>query len=470
MVAGPSTAQDRSRGASATEAAVVRPGGSAPPAYHGDGVTEDVRSLQRKLHEAFEAEQAEAAKKAKSAPAEAKPTAKKTPRLGRYLKIAAALVLLAEFGWRPIQALLAARSVEAVANAPLSTLRAPLEGQVSLAEGVGIRGIDAAVPLMAINDPLADHTRLDDFERQLGDIEDEKTALTQERELLARSLDVARQRADTFLSFRKRQLEARRQGAEYELVAAVGLRDALKLTPARGATRVSVKLDRQRAEEAVGQAQSHIADLEAQLDAASAKLIADSGASDASAADQRADDLQWRLAQADARLSANEARQRRLRLEIAAEQARYEAHAHAALIPASGQRVWEVLVANGEHVSRGQDLMRVLDCGGAVVTANVDERVYNKLRICSRAGFRFTGSSKTNPGVVVNLTGAAPAAGAFAISPNAFSKEPYHVTISAPTLAAEEDCPVGRTGIVTFDLGDGYSVAWLKAFAADFGL
>ena len=36
-------------------------------------------------------------------------------------------------------------------------------------------------------------------------------------------------------------------------------------------------------------------------------------------------------------------------------------------------RVWEVLTANGEEVRVGQELLRVLDCGGAVVTATVSE-------------------------------------------------------------------------------------------------
>ena len=51
--------------------------------------------------------------------------------------------------------------------------------------------------------------------------------------------------------------------------------------------------------------------------------------------------------------------------------------------------MWELLTASGEQVQRGQDLMRLLDCNAALVTAVVSEAVYNRLQIGSRATFRL---------------------------------------------------------------------------------
>ena len=74
-------------------------------------------------------------------------------------------------------------------------------------------------------------------------------------------------------------------------------------------------------------------------------------------------------------------------------------------LPASG-RVWEMLTGPGERVSKGQDLMRVLDCSHPLVSANVDESVYNRLKVGGRATFRPSqGGGRQYDGVIVNLTG-----------------------------------------------------------------
>jgi hypothetical protein len=52
---------------------------------------------------------------------------------------------------------------------------------------------------------------------------------------------------------------------------------------------------------------------------------------------------------------------------------------------------------------------------------------------------------------VVALTGLTPVGSNFAIEQSALTREPYHVTIVVPGLAALQECNVGRTGRVTFD-------------------
>ena len=60
--------------------------------------------------------------------------------------------------------------------------------------------------------------------------------------------------------------------------------------------------------------------------------------------------------------------------------------------------IWEIMTAPGETVVRGQDLVRVLDCSGVVVTATVGETAYNQLRIGDAARFRFRGDEQRPPG------------------------------------------------------------------------
>ena len=141
--------------------------------------------------------------------------------------------------------------------------------------------------------------------------------------------------------------------------------------------------------------------------------------------------------------------------QIAEEEARYRDRSDALVALPSSGRVWEMLTGPGEHVSKGQDLMRVLDCSHPMVSANVDESVYNRLEVGGRATFRPSqGGGKSYEGAIVNLTGAAGAAANFAIPPAAMRKSPFYVTIAVKDMK-QGGCSVGRTGTVTFDASNG---------------
>jgi len=99
---------------------------------------------------------------------------------------------------------------------------------------------------------------------------------------------------------------------------------------------------------------------------------------------------------------------------------------------------------------RGQDLIRLLDCSGVVVTATVSESVYNRLHIGQSATFRLRGEQTTHAGQIVGLTGVASAPANLTIQPSALAKEPYRVTVKLADSGEVGQCKVGRTGRVTF--------------------
>jgi multidrug resistance efflux pump len=159
---------------------------------------------------------------------------------------------------------------------------------------------------------------------------------------------------------------------------------------------------------------------------------------------QRAEGLTADIAQAAAEIAW-------LAGEIATEQIQYISRSEAEIkVPVAG-RIWEVMTAPGEDVRAGQPLVRLLDCAGAVVTANVTESVYNRLQVGSVAHFHPSDGGPELDGTVVNLTGSAGAAANLAINPDALSKEAYRATVSVPGLNhGSNDCAVGRTGRVIF--------------------
>jgi multidrug resistance efflux pump len=169
---------------------------------------------------------------------------------------------------------------------------------------------------------------------------------------------------------------------------------------------------------------------------------------------QQADELSIRIAEAEAELSARDRRLDGLQAELRDEKARYADLSDVALPSPIDAQIWEVLVSPGEEVRRGQDLLRLLDCSGTVVTATVSESVFNHLRIGDKAQFRFSGQSSVYNGQVIRASGVASPPDNLAIQSTGPSSGAYRIIVSVPDLASGQ-CGVGRTGKVVFQAAAG---------------
>jgi multidrug resistance efflux pump len=382
----------------------------------------------------------------------------------RVLKIAAGLTIVAVFGWLPLRAILQTSSVEAVVNARLVTLRSPIDGEVSSKSG---RSTSSAVNegdlLLRVVNARGDRNRLDDLRRQMSRLDNERPSLaTKFASAQAAQQDLARQ-ASQFREGRTLQLEARIAELQSVIEAAASRREEATAAVERASSLIksgsvsSVEFARLTREQSVAQ-QTEIG-ARRRLDAAKIELIAaqkgtylgDSYNDRPSSVQreeemrQRANDLQADLAHANAQIAW-------LASEIASEQLLYVSRSEADIkAPVTG-RIWEMMTSPGEDVRAGQPLLKLLDCSGAVVTANVTERVYNRLRLGEQATFEPNDGSPAIEGSIVNLTGASGAPANLAINPDTLNKEPYRVTVSMPNLdSTGKDCVVGRTGRVVFN-------------------
>jgi len=195
-----------------------------------------------------------------------------------------------------------------------------------------------------------------------------------------------------------------------------------------------------------------------ELDAARKGLFVGDSYNDIPRTAQRMDEVEQQIIDINSQVEERRLRIDHFQEELAGEKARVDKLSSATIsVPVNG-RVWEVLTANGEEVQRGQPLLRVLDCSGAVVTAAVSEATYNNLRIGQPATFHLRGESEERTGKIIGLNGLAAVPANFAIEQNALAREPYHVTVQIPSLGAA-DCEVGRTGKVTFDTDGSGAVA-----------
>lgn len=379
----------------------------------------------------------------------------------RSLKIAAALVLIAFFGAKPMQTLLQAASVEAVVNSRIVTIRSPIDGEIVAAprDFTAWSAVKGA-PVLHIVDPKAERSRLDELRRSLGRLEDEQPGARNRLERARTTLAMLEKQTDQFAAGRIRQLEARIAALQSDLAAATARSEEAKASHYRltslsrpgvvsNAELARANRDRIVATETEAAARKRIDEASIELSAAREGSFLGDSYNDRPSSAQRADDLRQRIDDLVAEIATRDAQIARLRGEVAGEAERFHQLSDVEIaMPVSG-RVWEIMAAPGEQVRRGQDLIRVLDCSTAVVTANVAETVYNRLKIGGAAKFRPSDGGADIDGVVVNLTGMSGAPANFAIQPHALLKEAYHVTVAVPKLA-EDGCAVGRTGRVLF--------------------
>jgi multidrug resistance efflux pump len=380
----------------------------------------------------------------------------------RILKTLAGVILVVVAGWMPLQALMQTTSTEAIINARLITLRAPIEGQVSWLGQVAVgTELKPGAQVLGIVNPRADRGRLDVVAQLVGELESDVKALTARHDSLQSLHHEHTTNAEAFRAGRIAQLESRMAETRSDIAAATARHEEAQQTLERAqaltdaGTGTVVALERARRDATVAaqtlEALGHrLNTLDVELSALHRGVYVGDSYNDRPQSLQRADEIALRLNEITADIAQREARLANLRSELAAENMRYAQRSAAGLVaPVSGS-IWEVMTAPGESVVRGQDLVRLLDCSGLVVTATVGEAAYNQLRVGQPARFRFRGESTDYDGRIVSLTGVATAPANLAIQPAALAKEPYRVTVSLPALATSGRCSVGRTGRVTF--------------------
>ncbi|MCA1516057.1 HlyD family efflux transporter periplasmic adaptor subunit [Bradyrhizobium yuanmingense] len=437
-----------------SSAASVAP--SSAPSPH-DART-DAKGLQDSLHEhLFTNDESDHASTTQSG----QESGRRWPYLRRGAKVAIGLAIVAVFGWLPLRAIWENSSVEAVLNSRLVTLRTPIGGRVAAAQRATDQAkLEAGTVVLRVFNSRGDRTRLDDLRRQKSRLENERPSLAAKlASAQAAQKDLARQAA-LFRDGRVLQLEARIAEIQTSIEAAAARRDEASAAVERASSLAksgnvsTVELARLTRELSVSQ-QTELG-ARKRLDAAKVELAAARNGSflgdsynDRPSSVQREEEMRQRAGDLEADLARTDTEIAWLANEIIVEEVRFADLTEANITTPVAGRVWEMMTSPGEDVQAGQPLLKVLDCSGAVITANVTENVYNRLQLGDHATFEPNDGGEPISGTVVNLTGAAGAPANLAINPDALSKEPYRVTVASRDAAARA-CTVGRTGRVVF--------------------
>jgi len=363
-----------------------------------------------------------------------------------------------------LQNLLQTPGVEAAINARVITLRAPINGEVQ----AGPKQLEFATSielgdiLFRIINPRADRSRIDELTRKIHQLKDERLGIEARLAGARLLLENLTEQTRLFVDSRILQLEARTDELRAELatvqaknVEAKASHDRFKTLAGKGwlpkAQLDQAQRDRSIAEGLEAAAQKRLEAVSVELAAAKRGVFVGSSNNDRPHYMRHRDELEQQVNTLAETLAERDRHLGRISDELGNEEARYSVLATAEMVAPARGIVWEILTAPKEQVHVGQDLLRVLDCGGGVVTAIIRGDLHKRLQIGSFARFQPPEGREDFPGIVIRLSDASSSPVNLAVPPSRPTRGSYHVTVTVPKLAEAHRCMVGHTGHLFFN-------------------
>lgn len=399
----------------------------------------------------------------------------------KLARVVIGLVLLAGGLYVIIGEHFAGTSADATVNARLYVIRAPIEGRATLAaKSIGAR-VGLGELIAEVTDERFDTARLLELERDRDNQRIELKRIAGQRDALSLSRAGFDAQSTDYQRGRIRQIEARiAETKATQDAAAARLREAdaefkrANELNNRG-VQTAANLDRARAtfdvsQQELASAQQRVSYFETELASARTGVFIGESYNDAPFSTQRIRELDQRLAELHVDEDQVKARIAQFDRQIDAERLRVTRLTSATLNARVPGLVWDVLVDDGEHARRGQDLVKLVDCNSLMVTAGVSEALYDGLSVGAAVQFRLFGDARIFDGTVTRLggSGASPLYANLAVGPSLQHLQRFDVTVAVPDLQQQPDlgCAVGRTGRVVFSSGP---IAQFRRFLTRYG-
>jgi biotin carboxyl carrier protein len=348
-------------------------------------------------------------------------------------------------------------SREAVINARIAIIRAPLDGVVTAYVTKPGSRVRAGTSIGIVENQLTDGARLAELRREAGDVDIERASLEEQLKHLEAARTAAAGQAEAYRIGREHLLDLQIAGADADLTAADERQRNAVTARIRGAALHTLGFQsdeaqdklysaEQIARQGVISARARAEALSVEREAAHNNTFLGDSYNDAPFSLQQARELALRIADARTRLDDQLRKAALLHEQLADERVRLDAQTEAVVrAPVNGQ-LWTVEAGSGEYARKGDDILTVLDCSTVVVTASASARDYNELQLGDRVRFRVSGSDRDYLGQIVKF-GSSPA---YAVPPPQGRQQIVVALFDLPA-DGEDGCAVGRTGEVTFE-------------------
>jgi multidrug resistance efflux pump len=330
----------------------------------------------------------------------------------RLVRIGLGLCLLAAAGAIYAPDIVFTTSSEAIVNARIVTLTAPIDGRAVKAPPSEGTVVATDAPLLTIENPTVDRGRLQDLESTRTKTEVELTGVKRLVATLTAQLGALDEQMVAYRAATVSRLElvARESEAEAAASRAAAAEAGAELERERLLGEYASRAVLDQAEQAAlgAEARSKGAELAArrtakELDAAKRGIYLAHDRNDVPYSQQRTDELLVRIAEASAQEATLSARLAQLDQQVAEETARIGRLAHAEIGAPTAGVVWRPLVTAGSAVARDAELMTLIDCSNLYVTAVFSGRRFDELRPGERAIVRLLSSAARYAGKVVDV-------------------------------------------------------------------
>jgi multidrug resistance efflux pump len=393
------------------------------------------------------------------APAAAPPAPRASA--ARRLRTALGVGLLLLTGWLGVSWLLTPgvwtiTSTQAVVNARIMTLHAPLEGIVTRDPPPVGKAVASGAVLLEVENPLADNSKLEELRTEAASLDERVAALKNQHRVLEKLKEDLTASAKGYREAAVRRLE--RQVEEAESVAAASdafqrqrqykREQAERLSSAeRGVLSQQELVTTQLASEAAHykgtQAKAAARRLAEELELARSGNYfgpAD-GRNDVPYSQQRIHDIEIRQQDILARVQEFGARAAQVRKQTAIEAERLRRQSTAAVKAPIDGVVWRRPVVSGATVTRQTDALKLLDASDIFVDALVSEKYFGTIRPGDKAVIKLIGSHAEVPGTVRDVLGqvALGSDTSLAAEVPKLGKHEIHVVVTFDGAAAGDD-------------------------------
>lgn len=388
--------------------------------------------------------------------------------MGRKGRVVLGSALLGLGAWSVVPDLLHPTSTDAVVNAEVVTVRAPVDGQLAAGFGLAVGdrvGLGEEVARLHAMRP--ETGRRDGLRLELAGQRRLAEALAAEESELGRLDRDLAGRGTAYRAAARQRLSLTRAEAEAKLRTAEAARAVTLAQLARQKTLfakdliapVVVTTAQAKDDAAAAEIQSARAALDrvgAEAKAVSRGAFVVGGGDDSPYADQRRDEVRVKRAARKVEIAQADVRVGELARQLAAEEALASRLSDAVLIAPVAGVVWQRFVAEGDSVRNGDPVVGVVDCDKLFLTAVLPKRYFAELKAGDRAQARLAGTSDPVQAVVqsVRAAGSALANTAAAVAPIAEEGADVVVTLAVhdAKLGNRSDnlCQVGQRATVTF--------------------
>ncbi len=335
------------------------------------------------------------------------------PRITRIV-IGISVVFLALWAFLP--GMIYPISSNAIVNAQVMTIRAPIQGEVTKILSAETQAIKKGELIARIEDSRIDRSKLAALMADRATLHETILALEQEAKDLQRFLTRLEMSGEAYYQSVNKHFQVMQAEKEAKLAAQQAILKDTRSKLAREAALFNkglttrAELDAALRDDAVARAELVVIEREiervkVELDGAKQGVYFGDGFNNVPYSQQRSHEIELRQQTVMSKLRDANIRVHEIERQIRIEEERLAHISESELVAPNDGRIWLRLVGEGEHVIAGTPLLQIADLSRLFLIVSLDERYFDDVNIGDTASIDLIGSTSDFHGRVERMQG-----------------------------------------------------------------